>query len=498
MYVKFTAVKLIILNIALIFSVHLISGKYAMAKEIFAIQIAASKTPVNTPEFSEKYNITDTFNTSDNSNDSTLVIDPVQAETELSIKSSISISNNIKETPSINYSDKFILRLFLTESEIYALQRKLIFFGKENIPQSFYGMYSVVIDKSFQYSIILVLVVLILFFIFNIMSVFLLLHFTIKRKNRKEKFLRIFGKMYEEVLISYLFGEINWQTACVKLKRKSKKENRKVLVSILLNFKDNFKGDMEKFIPEIFINLGMQNDSLKAANSSRNYRKVQGIIELTHLYPQGAREIIQNLINHKNDYVRSEAQIAYIRLNPDEPFKFFKTLSRPFTRWTQLSAFNLLRMYHLNVPSFAKYLDSKHLNVRNFSLRMIVHFQQLENISGIIRMLDSEIEITRFLSYRAINNLRIYEGRELIKNKYWNETAKNKLEIVKAFRNIGIDKDFGFLEKIVLSETVSLKIEACHSLYFMNDEGRERLIKMENAAVPEIEQLLAHVTDPRN
>jgi hypothetical protein len=298
--------------------------------------------------------------------------------------------------------------------------------------------------------------------------------------------------------MSYLFGEIDWQTACVKLKRIEKKENRKLLVSILLNFKENFKGDMEKFIPEIFINLGLQNDSLKAANSSHTYRKVQGIIELTHLYPQGAKEIIQNLINHKNDYVRSEAQIAFISLNQDEPFKFFETLSRPFTRWTQLSAFNLVRMYQLNVPSFAQYLDNKNLSVRNFSLQMIVYFQQLENIPGIIRMLNSEIEQTRFLSYRAINNLRIYEGRELIKNKYWGETGKNKLEIVKAFRNIGMEEDFGFLEKIVLSETVSLKVEACRSLYFMSNEGRQELIKMRNAGGTEIGLLLEQVTDPRN
>ncbi len=442
--------------------------------------------------------ITDTLVLSDGWIDSTVKIDPVQTESEQALKSSSGIAKNITETVSINYPDNFILRFFLSEDEIYSLQRKLISYGKENIPQSLYGMYSVLIDKSFQYSIILVLVVLISFFILNIIAVFFILRFTIKKKSRKEKFLRIFGKMYESVLMSYLFGEMDWQTACAKLKRKGKKENRKVLVSVLLNFKENFKGDMEKLIPEIFINLGLQNDSLKAARSSSNFRKVQGIIELTHLYPQGAKGIIQNLINHKNDYVRSEAQIAYVSLNHDEPFKFFNTLSRPFTRWTQLSAFNLIRMYHLNVPSFAQYLDSENLNVRNFSLRMIVHFQQLENISGIIRMLDSDTEQTRLLSYRAINNLRIYEGRDLIKNKYWNETGKNKLEIVKAFRNIGIGEDIDFLEKIILTEPVSLKTEACRSLYFMNDEGREKLIKMGNTAFPEIEMLLAHVTDPRN
>jgi hypothetical protein len=60
-HVKFTAVKLIILNIALICSIHLIQVRHTTAKEIFAIQIAASKTPVNTLKFSKKYNITDSI-----------------------------------------------------------------------------------------------------------------------------------------------------------------------------------------------------------------------------------------------------------------------------------------------------------------------------------------------------------------------------------------------------------------------------------------------------
>src|SRR5690606_14957197 len=141
--------------------------------------------------------------------DASLIGNPVQAETEL-VKKSSSVNSNIKkETSSVNYSDKFILRFFLTENDIESLHKKLIKYGKENFSQSFYGIYSVFVDNLFRYSIILVLVVLILFFILNIIVVFLLLHFTIKRKSRKEKFLRVFGKMYESVLMSYLFGEID-------------------------------------------------------------------------------------------------------------------------------------------------------------------------------------------------------------------------------------------------------------------------------------------------
>jgi hypothetical protein len=554
---NFTFVKLIIHFVLLFCIVNQASANESKANRIYVVQIAASKTPLNKHELSLKHNISQPirevksglwnryfvgkFENRENAlalaselNENTklknvfvkLEDDFSISENQLNVADTSSIPHDSKETLtqpdsiekiseiydnlpsnytdfasdwlSSNSSENFILRLFLNDDEISVLQRKLIGFGKDNIPQPFRGLYALTIEKSFEYPVVLFFLCLILIFILNIIGVFLLLNYTIKRKRRKERFLRIFGKMYEEVLIAYMFGSIDWPTTCVKLKRKKKRENRKVLISILLNFKENFRGDLEKLVPDIFIKLGLQNDSLQLANSSRIFRKTQGIIELTHLYPDGAKSIVSNLINAKNDYVRSEAQIAFIRLNPDEPFKFFENLIKPFTRWTQISAFNLIRIYQLPVPSFADHLNRRHVNIRNFSLRMIVYFQQLENIPGIIRMVESELEQTRYLSYVAINNLRIYEGKELIKSKYWNETGKNKLEIIKAFKNIGIDDDFDFLEKIILSEPVALKTEACRSLYFMNQNGKEKLDKMKNNSVQEIGQLIAHVTDPRN
>lgn len=554
---NFTFVKLIIHFVLLFCFVDQVSANESIANGIYVVQIAASKTPLNKHELSLKHNITqpirevkselriryfvgkfenreDAFAFARELNENTklknvfvkLEDDFSITENQLNVADTISNPHDLKETllqpdsieiisetsknlpsnytdyasdwSSVNSSENFILRLFFNDDEISALKRKLIGFGKNNIPLVFRRFYTLTIEKSFEYPVVLFFLCLILIFILNIIGVFLLLNYTIKRKRRKERFLRIFGKMYEEVLIAYMFGSIDWSTACVKLKWKEKRENRKVLISILLNFKENFRGDLEKLVPEIFIKLGLQNDSLKSANSSRVFRKTQGIIELTHLYPDGAKAIVSNLINAKNDYVRSEAQIAFIRLNPEEPFRFFENLIKPFTRWTQISAFNLIRIYQLPVPSFADHLNRRHVNIRNFSLRMIVFFQQLENIPGIIQMIESELEQTRYLSYVAINNLRIYDGKELIKSKYWNETGKNKLEIIKAFKNIGIDDDFEFLEKIIQSEPVALKTEACRSLYFMNQNGREKLDKMKNNSVLEIEQLIAHVTDPRN
>ena len=391
-----------------------------------------------------------------------------------------------------------VLSVFLSDEKIETLRSNLIDYGKNHLPREIRSVYNAIVINAFDYSVILLPVVLILFFIANILFVLMVLNRTIQKKNRKERFDKIFRRMYEAVLMAYMFGDIDWDTVLIKLKHKNRKENRRILISVLMNFRANFKGELEHFIPEIYTKLNLHKDSLKLAHSIRDHKKVMGIMELTHLYPEGARGLIDKLINDPNDYVRSEAQTAYVILNQDNPFNFFYRLEQPFSRWTQLSASYLIRLNQLAVPSFAHFLPYNHFGIQNFSLRMITYFQQFENTSEIIKMVESKSERTRFLAYKAINDLRLYDSCELIKKKYEKETDKNKLEILKAFRNIGELDDYLFLEEVLKTGSVSMKIEACRSIYFMSSESRERIINGDKEQIPDIDLLLAHVMDERN
>jgi len=556
-YIKFASVKLIINSYFLVCLILLSSVESGIAKQKYAIQIAASKTQQNIQHLAKKYDITDSiyilssnhwnryligsfddfkaaedyknelvqktrlknafiqvvdigaepFNETvkiDSSNQSTkLENNSYKADSIQEISKTIAVNSVadsiVKEIKSDNYGiGNYILHSLINENKILAFRESLVDYGNDHLPNELRNFYIKVIEKSFRYPIVLLFIAFIIFFILNVISVILILNYTIRIKNHKKRYISIYAKIYEQTLLSYIFGEINWERTIIKLKRKDRKVNRKILISILLNFQENLRGEVDKFIPEIYNKLNLQKDSLKLTSSFFNYKKVQGIRELTYLYPTGAIGIVSELINDSNDNVRAEAQTAFIRLNPDDPFKFFQNLTKPFSRWTQLSAFNLIRIYQLPIPSFADFLDSKHTDIQCFSLRMIIYFQQLENVGKILKLLENKDEQIRFLSYKAINDLRLFDGKELIKSKFSEETDKNKLEIIEALRNIGDVEDFDFLTRIIESEQVSFKIEACRSMYFMNNEGKERLLKLKNESIPEIELYIAHVTDQRN
>jgi hypothetical protein len=386
----------------------------------------------------------------------------------------------------------------LGDNNVSEFKTRMINFGNNNLPLFLRKQYIHLVDRTYTFPIIILFLVLIIVLIMNITLVLLVMYFTNKRKNHKERYISIYRNSYEEVLSLYLFGEIEWDQAQLKLKKLKKPLNRKILTDVLLIFKENLRGEMDSQIPQIFMKLGLEKDSLKLTKSFFYHNRIEGLKALTNLNPESAKEIIPNYLNDSHFLVRTEAQIAYVRLYPEKPFEFLKNLTSPFPRWTQLSSFYIFRLHQVPIPAFVDYLDSGIPTIRNFSLRMIIFFQQLENASAIYKLLESPLEMTRFLSIRAVNDLRLYEGKQIIKNMYQSETGNNKLEIIKAFKNIGNEDDFVFLESIIHSESISLKTEACRSLYYVNNEGRERLNFLNQNSDLKIDQFLAHVTDPRN
>jgi len=426
---------------------------------------------------------------------------PVVAEPSKT-DSSENKSNNISSVRKSKKRPKdvggYFLSLVMSEKEIRDLKNDFIAFGEYYVSEFFQRFYVNFVGFIFTHPFIMLLLTAIIFFIMNIIFVMIILNFTISEKNRKSRYLKIYSQMYEGALLAYIFGEKDWSTVKIQLKHIKRKENKKILVTILFNLQENLKGNVSKYIPEIYVNLDLQKDALKASKSFIFHRKVQAIKELTYLYPEGAVKIIPALINDVDDKIRGEVQTSYIRLNQDHPFEFFKFLTNPFARWTQLSAFNLIRLHQLPVPSFVGFLNSNQFTVRNFCLRMINHFQQLENVSAIFKLLDSEIEKTRYLTYKVINDLRLYDGKLNIKKKYRNESDKNKMEIIKALRNIGSSEDIDFMEIIVKSESISLKTEACRSMYYLNEESKSRLYRLAQEVDPSLELFIAHITDQRN
>lgn len=424
--------------------------------------------------------------------------DSIKKESERSIVSDSRISK-IDETFEKPYNKINEIALWLMgDDNVSDFKFRMLKFGNDNLPVFLNQYYRILIERTYTYPIVIFFIFFTLLLLFNVTLVLFLMYISNNWKNQRERYIVIYQNSYEEVFRSYLFGEIDWDRALLKIKKKNRRLNRKILTEVLLVFKENLRGEMDTQISQIYRMLGLQKDSLSMLKSYFYHRKIEGLKALTNLDPESAKEILPKFLNNKHLQVRTEAQVSYVRLHPENPFDFLKTLTSPFPRWTQLSAFHIFRLYQIPVPAFIEFINSGVPTVRNFSLRMINFFQQLENASAIQNLLDSPYEATRTLAIKAVNDLRLYDSRNKVKEMYELETAVNKIEIIKAIKNIGDQDDFKFLESIILTGNISQKIEACRSLYYVNNEGKARLDQLKVNSNLNIDQYLAHVTDPRN
>jgi hypothetical protein len=425
--------------------------------------------------------------------------DSISVKTAASGKTLSAEGGANKDQDTLKHSDKYTRweKLIGTKS-LQKLEIRLLEGGKSFLPRSAIPFYVRIIDKAIQFPVILFFLMLIILFIINAILIMLTLEVSNTLKNQKERYDRVFQTMYERALTGYLFQEFDVEAAVLRIKKIHRPQNRKIFVSVLFNFQKNLSGDSDQKILDIFSRLGLYKDALKKTKSGSSYRRIIGLRNLTNLYPSGAFPIIESHINDKNDELRAEAQTSYVRLNHEEPFRFMKYLRKPFTRWTQLTTFYIFKLHKLPAPCFAEYLQSDLYNVQNFSLRMITYFQQKENAEEIIKLLDAKRELTRFLAIKAINELGIHEAKSILKERFEKETYKNRQEIVKALQHIGDADDFGFLEKIIRENDVTLKIEACRSMYFMNRSGMENLLRLNQDKELNLDPFIAHINDPRN
>lgn len=382
--------------------------------------------------------------------------------------------------------------------QLHKLEISLARSARYFLPKAWVPLYEKMLDNAIRYPVILFFLLLIIGFIVNALLIIVILELSNTVKNNLARFDQLYTQMYERALTGYIFQEYDLESTVKRIKHIHRPRNRKVLIAVLFNFKKNLSGDMNDKLLDIFFRLGLEKDSLSKTRTHSFYRRILGIRELTNLYPAAALPIVESHINDDNDELRAEAQTSYVRLNHEEPFGFLRTLRKPFTRWTQLTSFYIFRLHKLPAPSFVEYLKSDLYNVQNFSLRMIIFFQQIENAEEIIKLLYAKREMTRFLAIRAVNELGIQEAKPILKEIYEKETYKNRVEIIKGFLHIGDIHDLDFLENIIRQNDVTLKIEACRSMHFMNTPGKERLFSLKGENELDLEPFIAHIYDPRN
>ncbi len=393
-------------------------------------------------------------------------------------------------------SDNFLTRHLIAKYGEKNLRKVLIDKGKNVFSEPFVSYYILAIEKAFRFPFIFFFVAIIFVMISNVFIVILILFVTnltmnIRSKNKKKQ-----RAIFEHILTDLLVEAIDQKEAILQLSKFKRKKD--LLIEVLIEFQKNFRGDSDRQIIEIYQAMNLGKSSYDKTFAISFFEQVKGLRELTNMLPNQATEMIAARLNDTNDFVRSEAQICYPQVNKDFPFDFLSILDKPFSKWAQLNIYYYIKIHELPVPSFDKWITSSQPHVVSFCIQMISLFQQHENSAAIISLLQNPYEIIRFDAIRTCGELHIIDSKQLLKEIYKTETQKNKLEITRSFLQIGEESDIPFLEEIVRNEELSLRMEACRTIYNLSENSRNYLESLNQSMNFVLTSIIAHIKDPRN
>jgi hypothetical protein len=354
-------------------------------------------------------------------------------------------------------------------------------------------------DKSPVF--VTVLYVVILYSIITLIVLLIIILLNRNRLQREEKQRNYLSEVYQQKLMNYLFEEEKRLESRKELQEIAANPfDRQLLIDQMIDLSINLKGEIKEIIKELYLFLGLKEDSLKNVSSRKWHEKVKGIRELAYMnIRDAAGQILENL-NSNNEIVRMEAQIAMVRLSDENPYHFLHFMEKPLAVWEQVTLHELLIQHDLKVPAFKEWFASENLSVLNFALEMTAWFKQKDSATEVIGLFEHADDNIRNTAYRVCGEIGLSISLPAMKAVYENESYKNKLEILTAFTKIPEEQHLGFLKSVLDAEDdVQLQIQATKAMENTDEPGISMLIKLmkSKSEYKNYQIIIRHVLDGR-
>jgi hypothetical protein len=354
-------------------------------------------------------------------------------------------------------------------------------------------------DKSPVF--VTILYVVILYSLITLVVLLIIILMNRNRLQREEKQRSYLNEVYQQKLMDYLFEEEKREEARKELQEIAANQfDRQLLIDQMIDLSINLKGEIKEIIKELYLFLGLKEDSLKNVSSRKWHERVRGIRELAYMnIRDAAGQILENL-NSSNEIVRMEAQIAMVRLSDENPYHFLHFMEKPLAVWEQVTLHELLIQHDLKIPAFKEWYASENLSVVNFALEMTAWFKQKESEKEVIGLFDHEDEGIRNSAYKVCGEIGLSNALPAMKEVYEKESYKNKLEILIAFTQIPEEQHLDFLKSVLdMEEDVQLQIQATKAMENTDEPGISMLIKLmkSKSEYKNYQIIIRHVLDGR-
>ncbi len=259
--------------------------------------------------------------------------------------------------------------------------------------------------------------------------------------------------------------------------RRSRPANVQFLINLMIRTQRSLLGEDYHKLDTLFKQIPPFRASISKLSSRRWYVKARGIREIYEMdQEQYLKEIIRE-IDHKNIFIRREAQIAMVVFLGWESLRFLPYLKREMTLWQQIKIVEKLHDLYPNpdITYLRKAYSVEKPFAQELVMRIIRKFRLYKEVDYILHFLDHKIFDRRETAIYCISSFQLEEEKlEVVKKKFFKiPNVEQRLQLLKYIPGASGKVDLQFFNSVLRREDPLLKLCAAEILW--NNGHRNRV-----------------------
>lgn len=215
------------------------------------------------------------------------------------------------------------------------------------------------------------------------------------------------------------------------------REQKQLMIDLLIELKKSFSGDAKRQFQQLYVCLGLQQESIAKLKSKHILQKIKGVRELSEIgchCPELEKAFVE-WQTVPQTLLADEVKLAAVRMSSPHMLSFLPQQQSTISEWLQIQ----LR-YHLEalppeaIPNFSRWLNVSEPSAIVFILRMMAFFKQndvLEDIAALLYHLDDEVKA------EAVSTLEALEAQQYLSSIFNLLDSNNEWLKIKAIHAIG-------------------------------------------------------------
>lgn len=336
--------------------------------------------------------------------------------------------------------------------------------------------------------------------VFIVSILLILLRTSVLLRKRRKKFRieqevqSVFDEWLSQLLMEDLLHGTTFETPEWLVRSPKNRIARQYAIDQMISTHKNLIGLASRNIVWLYEKMGLKEDSITKFHSHIWHVKARGIYELYMMEQQDMQHVISQHTNHRNAYVRMEAQTAVLAFAGFEGLLFLDTLTRPLNDWQQLKLLEQLApLDPRNLDHLSTWLNAGNADVVLFALKLTALYQQLQVREDVVALLKDHREKLREQAIKALVRVGDENTPSILVQRYAVETPANRKVILKSIEQMAADNELPFLLGLLENGDPDDKLQAARIIMKCCTNGPTLLQEKSTGPGDLYQQLFFHI-----